>query len=167
MKHCIICDIPLKSNLYVAMYCTECRQAVSSITTAVSRTMRAAKIPKATDYDCQDCGKPATEWDHRYYSLPLEVDPVCTACNQRRGPARDIVDMVRTERGLDDWRSVESQANRPAPPTLQETLQQAERKMIEDALIKAHWNATAAAKALQIPYRSIRYRMQRLGISRK
>ena len=29
----------------------------------------------------------AYDYDHRDYSKPLEVDPVCRRCNQMRGPA--------------------------------------------------------------------------------
>ena len=35
---------------------------------------------------CVDCGKWAQCWDHRDYSKPLEVDPVCKSCNYHRGP---------------------------------------------------------------------------------
>lgn len=35
---------------------------------------------------CDDCGKAAQEYDHRDYKKPLEVDPVCKACNFARGP---------------------------------------------------------------------------------
>lgn len=34
---------------------------------------------------CKDCGKPATGYDHRDYSKPLEVEPVCDSCNHKRG----------------------------------------------------------------------------------
>jgi hypothetical protein len=33
-----------------------------------------------------DCGDPAETYDHRDYTQPLLVDPVCLACNKRRGP---------------------------------------------------------------------------------
>lgn len=37
---------------------------------------------------CVDCKrKPAAVYDHRDYSKPLEVEPVCHWCNGRRGPA--------------------------------------------------------------------------------
>lgn len=36
---------------------------------------------------CVDCGQPATDYDHRDYSKPLDVDPVCHVCNLARGPA--------------------------------------------------------------------------------
>lgn len=37
---------------------------------------------------CVDCKRaPAKVYDHRDYSKPLEVEPVCHWCNSRRGPA--------------------------------------------------------------------------------
>lgn len=35
---------------------------------------------------CVDCGAQATEYDHRDYNKPLDVDPVCHGCNIKRGP---------------------------------------------------------------------------------
>ena len=35
---------------------------------------------------CADCGKRATEMDHRDYNRPRDVDPVCHRCNIKRGP---------------------------------------------------------------------------------
>jgi hypothetical protein len=37
---------------------------------------------------CADCGRPATEYDHRDYGQPLLVAPVCHRCNVRRPPAK-------------------------------------------------------------------------------
>jgi len=42
-------------------------------------------IGPATDHNCMDCGEPATQWDHRDYFKPLDVDPVCQPCNMKRG----------------------------------------------------------------------------------
>jgi hypothetical protein len=36
---------------------------------------------------CVDCGLPARGYDHRDYSKPLAVEPVCRGCNRKRGPA--------------------------------------------------------------------------------
>jgi len=36
---------------------------------------------------CVDCGRPASCYDHRDYSKPLDVSPVCRGCNVRRGMA--------------------------------------------------------------------------------
>ena len=37
---------------------------------------------------CADCDAPAAEYDHRDYKKPMEVEPVCRACNQARGPGK-------------------------------------------------------------------------------
>jgi len=167
-KLCIVCDQPLASAMYTAIYCTPCRAAVSAITNRVTAHVRQAKLPPASDYQCADCGKPAKEYDHRYYGLPLEVEPVCIACNQRRGPTRDIVELVRAERGMQDWQDEAKAAPQPPAATLSlpATLEAAERRFILQALEKTRWNATKAAALLGISFRAIRYRMQQLGIKR-
>ncbi len=35
---------------------------------------------------CTDCGEQARFYDHRDYSKPMMVEPVCWSCNIRRGP---------------------------------------------------------------------------------
>jgi hypothetical protein len=58
---------------------------------AVARAISAGKLPRLDGAIlCVDCGKPATEYDHREYARPLDVQPVCHSCNLRRGPASDI-----------------------------------------------------------------------------
>jgi two-component system response regulator PilR (NtrC family) len=47
---------------------------------------------------------------------------------------------------------------------LQDYLDRVEREAILEALEKTRFNRTAAAKLLGITFRSIRYRMERLGI---
>jgi len=42
-------------------------------------------LRRANTFDCIDCGNPAMEFDHRDYTKPLQVDPVCTACHGKRG----------------------------------------------------------------------------------
>ena len=51
--------------------------------------IRKGDLKPAKAFSCVDCGKPATCYDHRAYSEPLVVDPVCDLCNKRRGPAID------------------------------------------------------------------------------
>jgi hypothetical protein len=53
----------------------------------VAKAKKDGQLKPATDFDCVDCGNPAIEYDHRDYSKPLQVDPVCRGCNVRRGPA--------------------------------------------------------------------------------
>jgi hypothetical protein len=56
-----------------------------------NRTINAAinrgDLPKAKTLTCTDCGEPAHDYDHRDYTKPLVVAPVCRPCNLRRGPA--------------------------------------------------------------------------------
>lgn len=54
---------------------------------AVGRAVRNGLLPRASECQCADCGKPASEYDHRDYTRPLDVAPVCRLCNRRRGPA--------------------------------------------------------------------------------
>lgn len=37
------------------------------------------------EIQCSDCDRKASCWDHRDYSRPLDVEPVCHGCNNRRG----------------------------------------------------------------------------------
>lgn len=53
----------------------------------VGEAIRAGEIPHPSTLQCADCGRPAEQYDHRDYSLPLSVDPVCRKHNIRRGRA--------------------------------------------------------------------------------
>jgi hypothetical protein len=55
---------------------------------AVSTAIRYGLLPRLDgSIACVDCAAPAQEYDHRDYSKPLEVVPVCKSCNRRRGTA--------------------------------------------------------------------------------
>lgn len=43
----------------------------------VYKAVRSGKILKASHFKCEDCGRPASVYDHRDYLKPLEVSPVC------------------------------------------------------------------------------------------
>jgi hypothetical protein len=45
---------------------------------------------RRTAIRCADCANQATDWDHRDYCKPLDVDPVCRSCNMHRGPAAEL-----------------------------------------------------------------------------
>ena|ERR1039458_4542313 len=53
---------------------------------AIARAIKRGDIPKAIELQCKDCGKAAVHYDHRDYRKPLEVDPVCKNCHNKRGP---------------------------------------------------------------------------------
>lgn len=64
---------------------------------AVSKTtvrVRHGEILAAKFYSCIDCGNPAAHYDHRDYSKPKEVVPVCRLCNIKRGPAVALPDSL-------------------------------------------------------------------------
>ncbi len=67
-----------------------------------------------------------------------------------------------TDLGLPSSRSVNEAT---AATTLQDKLDQVEHQMIMDALKAAHNNRTAAARLLGVTFRSLRYRMARLGMN--
>ena len=54
---------------------------------AVAVAIRDGVLPHPSASACAGCNKPATEYDHRDYTKPLQVDPVCRLCNARRGAA--------------------------------------------------------------------------------
>lgn len=47
--------------------------------------VRIGFLPPPTIHKCTDCGRPAECYDHRDYTKPLEVEPVCIRCNTSRG----------------------------------------------------------------------------------
>ena len=47
---------------------------------------------------------------------------------------------------------------------LEDYLESVERKLIEQALEETRWNRTAAAERLGMTFRSLRYRLKKLGI---
>ncbi len=67
---------------------------------------------------------------------------------------------------LSDERAAEQEGDVEGLP-LPERLEAIERKAILDALERARYNQTAAAKLLGISFRALRYRIQRLGIKQE
>ena len=61
------------------------RQARQAVMIAIKRGALANL--KKVETKCTDCGARATQYDHRDYNLPLQVEPVCRRCNLLRGPA--------------------------------------------------------------------------------
>lgn len=54
---------------------------------AVAQAISAGDLCRPDQHPCEDCGGRASQYDHRDYSKPLEVAPVCRRCNLARGPA--------------------------------------------------------------------------------
>lgn len=76
-----------------AWFCSKCRDKSQSIkgasraTTAVRQAIQKGLLKPPADCECVDCGGRARVYDHRDYSRPLDVSPVCYPCNYKRGPA--------------------------------------------------------------------------------
>lgn len=75
-------------------FCGECNFARShfsgrSVASAiVAKAIRSGDLPHPRGLVCVDCAGEAVEYDHRDYSLPLVVQPVCRKCNARRGSGK-------------------------------------------------------------------------------
>jgi len=69
----------------------DARRAVACpVHAKVAMAIRRGVLPRLDgSIPCKDCGVPAQQYDHRHYSKPLEVEPVCRKCNLARGPALD------------------------------------------------------------------------------
>lgn len=59
----------------------------------VWKAIKLGKLPALakTYVKCTDCDRRAACYDHRLYSKPLDVHPVCHKCNKARGPAEDCI----------------------------------------------------------------------------
>lgn len=90
-QRCGVVDISAAD--YRRKYCIPCAPKVyadkggaaaqNEVFMAVSR----GDLPPVATLTCTDCGDPASKYDHRDYNKPLDVQPVCNRCNQRRGAA--------------------------------------------------------------------------------
>lgn len=96
-RSCMICgeQIPREPGRGQSDYCSiACSDAVSAMRAKVSRLVARAvahgDIPRALNFSCVDCGAPAVEYDHRHYTFPLDVAPVCRSCNLKRRAANDV-----------------------------------------------------------------------------
>jgi len=56
--------------------------------TEVAKAIKRGELKRPAEQSCVDCGKAAEQYDHRDYSKPLDVEPVCRTCNARRGPGK-------------------------------------------------------------------------------
>ena len=77
-------------------YCLSCNWAkrhplAGTASNLVSCAVQRGDLPRVDTLICTDCDKQATDYDHRDYNKPLEVDPVCRGCNGRRGPAHPYI----------------------------------------------------------------------------
>lgn len=73
----------------------------------VSIAKRAGKLPLLDgSIKCVDCGGIARHYEHRDYTRPLEVEPVCPSCNYKRGPARNSGFEEKCQERFAEWQAV-------------------------------------------------------------
>lgn len=91
-------EVEMRPGCSSSFVCTNCRphtlQQIAHL--EVARAIRRGELTPASQCKCVDCGEPATGYDHRDYTKPLDVAPVCRSCNTRRGPAIGSRAMKRT-----------------------------------------------------------------------
>jgi hypothetical protein len=100
---CFECKTPVASNSWRHSYWCEAhepdwskRQKLTAPAhKAVADAVRSKKIPPASALICVDCGKQAKCYDHRDYSKPMEIEPVCIKCNAIRGPGAPHIYLTR------------------------------------------------------------------------
>ena len=92
------------------------------------------------------------------------------------GNVRELENVLERALALMRGRQIDAGDLRLAPPSagedsppgeapLQDYLDQTEKRAILDALAKTRYNRTAAARLLGVTFRSLRYRMERLGLN--
>ena len=88
---CVDCGAPNSNGHPMTQRCKPCAanfyEHLTRANRAVQREIAHGRMQKAAALTCVDCGGQARDWDHRDYSKPLQVEPVCRACNFKRGPA--------------------------------------------------------------------------------
>lgn len=67
--------------------CPEFYLARNRAIAAIGQATSQGRLLYAYQRTCVDCGADAQVYDHRDYSKPYEVDPVCQRCNLARGRA--------------------------------------------------------------------------------
>lgn len=87
---CIDCGKPT-NRTKAAKRCHACAGVVAQYQNTgmyrVKLLIQQGVIQKPNVHACVDCGAPATCYDHRDYSKPWQVEPVCARCNNVRGAA--------------------------------------------------------------------------------
>lgn len=105
---CGVCGAKFKAKRAHASVCPDCVTPITRVRSrayiAVNAAMYRGEIPFPHTLKCVDCGATdetrQIQYDHRRYSKPLDVDPVCGGCNLRRGHAKDLFSLARKFIGL-------------------------------------------------------------------
>lgn len=86
--------MPTRDQLYNRAYSRayfRLRPLVAVASRLTSKAVRKGELPVPIYCVCVDCGQPAAVYDHRDYTKPLDVQPVCLSCNHKRGPGHPYI----------------------------------------------------------------------------
>lgn len=97
---CIDCRLPVGAasdtrNRRPKLRCGSCAEKRKTVlgairntaSRAVAKAIESGLLERPGKFSCVDCGRKASQYDHRDYTKPLSVEPVCRSCNVMRGPA--------------------------------------------------------------------------------
>ncbi len=95
VEFCTGCGAEIKKGRN-RKYCSACLELSFSrqrkLHYEVKKAIKAGALAPITESTaCVDCGFPAACYDHRDWRAPLAVEPVCKSCNNRRGPAANLL----------------------------------------------------------------------------
>lgn len=96
MKTCYQCGVEIRSNTF--HYCERCQLPCFRIKEAAHQVVKSAVVDGRLQslsqnlVECVDCGDRASQYEHRNYERPLDVEPVCRKCNKARGKAARFTD---------------------------------------------------------------------------
>jgi len=107
---------------------------------------------------CIHCGDPESAAHHSDYCLPLEVVWLCQSCHSRHHIRLRRYDLFIAKEKTKD-------TNEAEPLPLDDELNNLEKKRVREAMRNANENKTRAANLLGISLRSLRYRLDKHGIS--
>lgn len=68
-----------------AKFCFLCWEYKQAVVNMVSNAIRKGQMPRPSG-NCTWCEAPAKVWDHRDYSKPFDVIPLCYSCNNKAPP---------------------------------------------------------------------------------
>jgi hypothetical protein len=94
-KPCAGCGESIKVAKAPNFYCVSCKDKSMTLRFRLYRKVRAAiergeLEPIGPKTKCIDCGDKAYGYEHRDWLKPLDVVPICRACNWKRGPAANL-----------------------------------------------------------------------------
>lgn len=136
---CKLCDSPYLP-FYRDKMCQRCARIVRGLKSdyqslrraggvAVAKAIRKREMLPPNAHNCVDCGAEALCYDHRDYTKPLDVQPVCRSCNVKRGCGKNLPEYLNL------WRAGNGRTWKPHPEL---------RRLVQEAVAAEASNRSAA-----------------------